>query len=185
DEPSGGCTSIRPCGSENPWFAMAARTRCARSFVSSSSEGGPGLRVATISTSFSCVGATTTARTLPPLGHGEVPGSIVEPASDKIGTSVRFSVTTGCYGSFMQLTPAELTDAILQTAAIINTLQRRQLEHLAEYDRRELWKHDGATSMAAWITGVLGTGRDTAAETIRVAHAFEELPAIAATFEEG
>jgi len=85
----------------------------------------------------------------------------------------------------MEMTPAELVDAILQSAAISNAVQRRQLDLLAQYDRRELWKADGATSMAAWVTGVLGTGRDTAAEAVRVAHAFVELPVIAATFEEG
>jgi len=85
----------------------------------------------------------------------------------------------------MERSPAELMDAILQITAIENTLARRKLELIAEYDRLGCWKADGATSMSAWVTGVLGTGRDTAAEVVRVAHAFEELPVIAATFEEG
>ncbi len=102
-----------------------------------------------------------------------------------IRTCVRFSVTPGCYGPLMQKTAAEIVDAILQLQAIKNVIDRQQLALFAEYDEKQHWKADGATSMAAWITGVLGTGRDTAAEAVRVAHAFEELPAIAATFEEG
>jgi hypothetical protein len=85
----------------------------------------------------------------------------------------------------MERTAAELSDFILQTTAAINILERARLSALAEYDRRELWKADGATSMAAWVTGMLGFGRDTAGEVVRVATAFEELPKIAETFEEG
>jgi len=85
----------------------------------------------------------------------------------------------------MEMTAAEITDAILQIRAVRNTLHRRELELMADYDRRKLWLADGATSMAAWVTGVLGTGRDTAASEVRVAQAFEELPAIASAFEEG
>ena len=83
------------------------------------------------------------------------------------------------------LSDADLMDGMLQSQAIINAVHRRQLELMAEYDRRTAWKADGATSMAAWVTGVLGTGRDTAAESVRVAHAFEELPVIASSYEEG
>lgn len=85
----------------------------------------------------------------------------------------------------MEMTPAQLTDGILQLQAVMNACQRRQLEMLAEYDRRELWRADGATSMTAWVKGVLGNGGDTASAQVRVAHALDELPVIANAFEEG
>ncbi|MGH2759342.1 MAG: DUF222 domain-containing protein [Actinomycetota bacterium] len=81
--------------------------------------------------------------------------------------------------------PAELTDAIVQLHAIGNAFHRRQLALIAAYDRMEAWRADGATSMVAWTQGWLGLGRDTASEWVRVSHAFETLPKIAETYEQG
>lgn len=84
-----------------------------------------------------------------------------------------------------QLTPAELTDYIAQHQALENLVRRQRLAAIAVYDRKEAWKPDGSTSMASWMVGMLGFGRDTANEEVRVAKAFDELPAIAKTLEEG
>ena len=83
------------------------------------------------------------------------------------------------------LTPAELTDVITQSLAAENAFRRMRLRAMAAYDRKEGWKADGATSMASWTVGMLGAGRDTANEEVRVARALEDLPQIAETFSEG
>ena len=108
--------------------------------------------------------------------------------SDKMGTHVRFLVTTSCYGACMDydaLSPADHTDVICQLAAMENAIKRERLAAMAAYDRKEAWKADSTTSMASWAVGMLGAGRDTAAEEVRVAHRFEELGHIAETFKEG
>ncbi len=81
--------------------------------------------------------------------------------------------------------PAELTDAIVQLHAIGNAFHRRQLAVIAAYDDMEAWRADGSTSMVAWTQGWLGLGRETASEWVRVSHAFEQLPKIAETYEQG
>lgn len=81
--------------------------------------------------------------------------------------------------------PAELTDAIVQMQGINNGFHRRQLACVAAYDAKESWKKDGSTSMVSWLEGWLGLGRDTANEWVRVGRAFEQLPKIAATYEQG
>jgi len=81
--------------------------------------------------------------------------------------------------------PAELTDAIVQMQGIGNAFHRRLLAFIAAYDKAEMWKADGATSMSAWLQGCLGWGRETATESVRVASAFEELPKLGDTYEEG
>lgn len=75
--------------------------------------------------------------------------------------------------------PADLADGIGQLNALGSCVHRQQLEIIAAYDEKEHWKDDGATSMAAWLAGSLGLAYETAAEWVRVAHAFAELPAIA------
>lgn len=85
----------------------------------------------------------------------------------------------------MHLSPAELTDVIGQFQAMENAIRGAKLAALSAYDKKEAWKPDGATSMAAWMVGMLGFGRDTANEETRVARAFEELPVIGESFRTG
>ncbi|MEX2392938.1 MAG: DUF222 domain-containing protein, partial [Actinomycetota bacterium] len=89
------------------------------------------------------------------------------------------------FSHYEDLSPAELVDLITQLQAVENAVRRSRLAAMAVYDRHECWKDDGATSMSAWMVGQLGYGRDSANEETRVAGAFEELPAVAATFAEG
>jgi hypothetical protein len=74
---------------------------------------------------------------------------------------------------------AELSDGICQTQALINALHRRQLALIAAYDMAEYWKHDGATSMEAWLCATLAHGHDTSRQDVGLSHALEELPTIA------
>src|SRR5207248_451651 len=121
--------------------------------------------------------------------RGITSGRNVAPGSDNLRTRVRFLVIGRCYGARMDgiqnLTAAELVDGILQRQAIINVVHRDQLELMAEYGRRESFKEDGSTSMAAWITGMLAKGYETSSEEARVASALEELPAIARGYKDG
>lgn len=59
------------------------------------------------------------------------------------------------------------------------------LDLVAEYDRRELWKPDGAKSMAAWLGYQYGLTSRTAREWVEVAHALVGLPALRTEFVEG
>src|SRR5205807_10507920 len=79
---------------------------------------------------------------------------------------------------------AELTDAIDQLHALMAATHSQLLKLVAEYDRREAWREDGATSMDAWLVARLGIAHRTAKEWVRVARSLEELPAIAASYSE-
>ena len=83
------------------------------------------------------------------------------------------------------LTPANHTDAIVQLQAMENAIKREKLAAIESYDRKEKWKADGVTSMASWLDGMLGQGRDTAHEEVRVSHALGELPKIDDAYRDG
>ncbi len=85
----------------------------------------------------------------------------------------------------LQRSSAELADGIGQLHALNASLHRAQLELVAAYAEKEFWRDDGATSMTAWLAMALGLAQDSAAEWVRVAKAFDELPAIASAYEEG
>jgi len=82
-------------------------------------------------------------------------------------------------------TPAELHDAIAQLHAIRCATHREFLAVIAAYDRRKLWRADGATSMEAWLVMLLAMDLRTAARWVREAHELEALPVTAAAFAEG
>lgn len=88
------------------------------------------------------------------------------------------SVLDGCE-------PQELTDAIGQLHALEGAVRRQMLVMVAVCDRRELWKQDGAASMAEWLCTHLGLSIRTALPLVEIARALEELPAIAADYEAG
>lgn len=79
----------------------------------------------------------------------------------------------------------ELCDTFEQLAALAASVQRYLLTVVAELDRREAWRDDGAWSMGTWIAERAGVSRRTGAEQARVAAALESLPAIAETFGSG
>ncbi len=48
-----------------------------------------------------------------------------------------------------------------------------------------MWKDDGATSMAAWLTARLGLAYSSASQWGRMAHDLQSLPALSAAYGEG
>ena len=82
-------------------------------------------------------------------------------------------------------TAQDLDDTICQLQGIEAAVRRRLLAFVAAYDRKEAWRADGASSMAAWLCYRLNLDHASAAEMVEVAHALDELPAIAATYGDG
>jgi hypothetical protein len=80
---------------------------------------------------------------------------------------------------------AEIEDAILQLAAAKAVIERTLLDHVAEFDRRQAWRIDGARSMAAWLATALNVGFGTASRMAETAERLTELPAISARLGEG
>jgi len=73
----------------------------------------------------------------------------------------------------------ELALQIVRRSGQISALQREQLGDLAEFDRAEGWRGDGAVSMVAWVTGQCGAGTSTARQWVRSAANLESLPCLA------
>src|SRR5437764_52333 len=88
-------------------------------------------------------------------------------------------------GALEASTLAERADAIDQLHALVTVTHSQLLQVVAECDRREDWREDGATSMADWLVARLGIAHRTAREWVRVARSLETLPKLAATFAEG
>ena len=59
------------------------------------------------------------------------------------------------------------------------SLHREQLADIAEFDRAEGWRGDGAVSMIAWVTGQCGVSTSTARQWVRAAENLESLPCLA------
>ncbi len=79
----------------------------------------------------------------------------------------------------------ELAEAIGRLHALSCAVQRQLLAAVAAFDRREAWRADGATSMAAWLAWRVGVTQRTGAQWSRVGGALEELPALAEAFASG
>jgi uncharacterized protein DUF222/HNH endonuclease len=62
---------------------------------------------------------------------------------------------------------------------------RRELVLIAELDRREAWRMDGALSMADWVSFRFGCSEQTARLRVKAGNALEGLPAIGDTMEAG
>ena len=86
---------------------------------------------------------------------------------------------------FESCTTEELTDSITQLFAAMTAAQRHLLAAVAEFDRREAWRPDGARSMADWLALRTSVSSGTAREWARVAEALESLPEIDAAFGRG
>ncbi|MCC7077445.1 MAG: DUF222 domain-containing protein [Acidimicrobiia bacterium] len=65
------------------------------------------------------------------------------------------------------------------------SLTRRMLAVVRECDRREVWRHDGAFSMAAWLVRAMGMSWSSAHTWVKIARRLEELPEIAKTYMAG
>ena len=67
----------------------------------------------------------------------------------------------------------------------ISALQRALFADIAEFDRAESWRGDGAVSMVAWLMQRCRVGRSTAAAWVRAAANLESLPHLAGALAEG
>jgi len=79
----------------------------------------------------------------------------------------------------------ELEARITELAGHLHAADRRWLGLIAEFDRREGWVEALMPSCAHWLNWKCGLDLGTAREKLRVAHALEDLPAIAAAMERG
>jgi hypothetical protein len=73
----------------------------------------------------------------------------------------------------------ELAGRIVERSSRISALHREQLADIAEFDRSEGWRGDGAVSMIAWVTGQCGVSTSTARQWVRTAVHLETLPCLA------
>ena len=94
-------------------------------------------------------------------------------------------------GSSTQKTPgtpvslADLEAQITELAGQLNAAQYRWLMLIAEFDRREGWGDGKLPSCAHWLNFKCGLNLGAAREKVRVAHALEGLPKIAAAMARG
>jgi hypothetical protein len=73
----------------------------------------------------------------------------------------------------------ELALHIMRRSRQISALHREQLADIAEFDRAEGWRGDGAVSMVAWVTAQCGVSTATARQWVRSAANLESLPCLA------
>jgi hypothetical protein len=88
-------------------------------------------------------------------------------------------------GEFSSVSTPDLVDQITSLAGHLNAANARFLALIAELDRRRGWAEWGVKSCAHWLSWKCGIGLGAAREKIRVAHAIEKLPRIAAAMAEG
>jgi hypothetical protein len=77
----------------------------------------------------------------------------------------------------------EVVDTMGQLHGVSAASHRLFLAGVLEVDQRELWRLDGARSMAMWLDLRFGMSHATAVTTVRVARAFVFTPEIAAQYE--
>jgi Domain of unknown function (DUF222)/HNH endonuclease len=73
----------------------------------------------------------------------------------------------------------ELAQQIGERSAQIARLHSALLSDIAEFDRAEAWRGDGAVSMVAWVSGHCGVSTSTARQWVRAAGPLESLPCLA------
>jgi hypothetical protein len=79
----------------------------------------------------------------------------------------------------------ELIEVMDRTTAAMAAASAECLRAVSHYDRRKLWRRDGATSMSSWLAARYGLAWGTAREWIRVARALHRLPRIAEAYGAG
>jgi hypothetical protein len=83
------------------------------------------------------------------------------------------------------LSTRELAAAITELAGHLNAANRRWLGLIAEFDRRKGWSDSVTQSCAHWLNWQCGLDLGAAREKLRVAHALEGLPLMAAAMARG
>jgi hypothetical protein len=84
-----------------------------------------------------------------------------------------------------ELSLEQLEAQITELAGQLNAAQYRWLRLIAEFDRRLGWSGAGVLSCAHWLNFKCGLNLGAARERVRVAHALEGLPRIAASMSRG
>ena len=79
----------------------------------------------------------------------------------------------------------ELAAQITELAGHLNAGNYRWLSLIAEFDRRQGWSDGSTQSCAHWLNWQCGIDMGAAREKVRVAHALEKLPRIAAAMSRG
>jgi Domain of unknown function (DUF222) len=79
----------------------------------------------------------------------------------------------------------ELAAQITELAGHLNAANYRWLSLIAEFDRRHGWSDGSTPSCAHWLNWQCGIDIGAAREKVRVAHALEKLPRIAAAMSRG
>ena len=79
----------------------------------------------------------------------------------------------------------ELVAEICTLAGHINAANHRFLMLVAEFDRRKGWSDSATQSCAHWLNWKCGIAMGAAREKVRVAHALENLPKVAAAMASG
>ena len=88
-------------------------------------------------------------------------------------------------GPISNVSTLELIDQITELAGHLNAANARWLALIAEFDRRGAWAEWGVKSCAHWLNWKCGLDLGAAREKLRVAHALEALPRIAAAMASG
>jgi hypothetical protein len=79
----------------------------------------------------------------------------------------------------------ELAERIAERGREISAVQRALFADIAEFDRSESWRGDGAVSMVAWVTERCGVSGGTASLWVRAATKLEGLPHLAGALADG
>ncbi|HEY3844077.1 MAG TPA: HNH endonuclease [Acidimicrobiales bacterium] len=79
----------------------------------------------------------------------------------------------------------ELAASIVERGRALAAQQRELLGDIAEFDRAEAWRGDGAVSMVSWLTERTGVGGATARMWVRTAAHLETLPHLAGSLADG
>jgi uncharacterized protein DUF222/HNH endonuclease len=79
----------------------------------------------------------------------------------------------------------EVIERIDSVFAGISMGHHELLRHIADGDRREIWKNDGCRDMAQWLSGRLGVSNWTARRWVNAAHSIERLPRVSEALESG
>jgi uncharacterized protein DUF222/HNH endonuclease len=91
----------------------------------------------------------------------------------------------GIHHPIDSLSLAELEAQITELAGHLNAANYRWLRLIAEFDRRHGWSDGALHSCAHWLNFKCGLNLGAAREKVRVAHALEALPRIAAAMASG
>ena len=79
----------------------------------------------------------------------------------------------------------EISAGMDEALRMISAAHRRVLHYIAEWDRRELWKQDGAPNMVHWVSARFGLSHYEARLRVDAAHTLDDLPLISAALESG